>query len=303
MRVGIDIGGTKIAGSMIDAEGRERAAARRPVPQDYAATIAAVREVLADLARQAGAEATAVGVGVPGNVDKGRGSLRFGNCFWLHEKPFRDDLSAALGLPVRMANDADCFALSEAVDGAGAGAHSVFGVILGTGVGGGFVVDGRLVTGCLGVAGEVGHVPLPRGTPEELATGPCSCGRYGCTETLLSGPSLSRDFARATGREALPVQEIVSGAEQGDADCTAALDRYAERLGRMLALLVNIVEPDIIVLGGGVSNIARLYHAVPALMLPHVFGDRCETRLVRNMHGDSSGVRGAARLFSSSEVS
>lgn len=302
VRVGIDIGGTKIAGSMVDADGQERAAARRPVPQDYAATLEAVHELVAELARQAGAPAASVGVGVPGNVDKGKGSLRLGNCWWLADRPFRDDLGSRLGLPVRLANDADCFALSEAVDGAGAGAHSVFGMILGTGVGGGFVVEGRLLTGCLGIAGEIGHVPLPRGTPEELAAGPCSCGRHGCVETLLSGPSLSRDFARATGRPALAVPEIAAGAERGEPECLAALERYEDRLGRVLALLANILEPDVIVLGGGVSNIARLYEHLPGLMLPHVFGGRCETRVVRNIHGDSSGVRGAARLFAATEV-
>lgn len=303
MRVGIDIGGTKIAGTVIDAAGRDLAAARCPVPQDYAGTIEAVRGLVADMARTAGVAATCIGVGVPGNVDKGRGSLRFGNCRWLADRPFRDDLAAALGLPVRLANDADCFALSEAVDGAGEGAHSVFGVILGTGVGGGLAVDGRLVTGCLGLAGEIGHIPLPRATAAELETGPCSCGRNGCVETLLSGPSLSRDYARATGRAEGPsVQAIAAAAEQGEADALAALDRYEDRLGRTLAVLVNLIEPDVIVLGGGVSNIARLYDHVPALMLPHVFGGRCETRLVRNRHGDSSGMRGAARLFGSQEV-
>lgn len=303
VRVGIDIGGTKIAGTVIDAQGQELASARCPVPHDYAGTIEAVRGVVADMARQAGIAATCVGVGVPGNVDKGKGSLRLGNCWWLADRPFRDDLSAALGLPVRLANDADCFALSEAVDGAGAGATSVFGVILGTGVGGGFAVDGRLVTGCLGIAGEIGHMPLPRGTAEELAVGPCSCGRHGCVETLLSGPSLSRDYARATGRAEGPsVQEIAAAAARGEADALAALDRYEDRLGRTLAVLVTLIEPDVIVLGGGVSNIARLYDHVPALMLPHVFGGRCETRLVRNMHGDSSGMRGAARLFGPEEL-
>jgi fructokinase len=303
VRVGIDIGGTKIAGTIVDATGAERAAARCPVPHDYQGTIEAVRGVIADMARQAGVRASCVGVGVPGNVDKGKGSLRFGNCWWLADRPFRDDLAAALGVPVRLANDADCFALSEALDGAGAGAHSVFGVILGTGVGGGFAVDGRLVTGCLGIAGEIGHVPVPRGTPEELATGPCSCGRHGCIETLLSGPSLARDHARAAGlNEPITVPEIAALALRGDGHAEAALQRYEDRLARSLSVLVNIIEPDVIVLGGGVSNLARLYDNLPALMLPHVFGGRCETRVVRNLHGDSSGVRGAAGLFAPSEA-
>lgn len=306
MRVGIDIGGTKIAGAMMDARGRVVAEARRPSPRgDYRGTLEAIADLVAGLSREAGVAAGRVGVGVPGNVDRAAGTLRLGNAAWLSGAPFRDDLAATLDLPVRLANDADCFALSEAVDGAGAGAQSVFGVILGTGVGGGFVVGGRLNAGPVGIAGEWGHAPMPRGTAEELAAGPCSCGRHGCIETLLSGPSFRRDHALGCGiapDEAPQPEEITAAAAEGDPAAAAALGRYVERLGRALALLVNVLEPDVIVLGGGMSNTTALYAAVSERMLPHVFGGRCATRVLRNVHGDSSGVRGAARLWSEEET-
>ena len=303
MRIGFDIGGTKIAACAMGDDGQLLGSARVPAPRgDYDGTLAALVGLADDVARQAGAVARCAGVGVPGNVDKGRGTLRLGNAWWLADRPFRDDVARALGIPVRLANDADCFALSEAVDGAGAGCHSVFGVILGTGVGGGFAVDGRLVTGCLGIAGELGHVPMPRADADELARGPCSCGRHGCIETLLSGPSLARDFTLVTGRVVASAHELVALAAAGDPEAEAALTRYEERLGRVLGLLVTLLEPDVIVLGGGVSNIDRLLRHVPAQILPHVFGDRSETRVLRHHHGDSSGMRGAARLFTSEEM-
>lgn len=301
LKFGVDIGGTKVAGAAIDAAGRDVATARLPNPRgDYAGTIAAVRDVVAEVGRAAGTMPERLGVCVSGNVVAASGEVRLGTARWINHHPFRDDIAAATAVPVRLANDADCFALSEAVDGAGAGARSVFGVIIGTGVGGGFVVDGRLIAGKQGIAGEWGHVPLPRASAAELAAGPCSCGRHGCIETLLAGPSLAADFARETGigRDAAPdARALAERAAAGDAAAEAALGRYEERLGRALAMLVNILEPDVIVLGGGLSNLARIYVNTPSLIAPHVFGDRLETALLRNAHGDSSGVRGAARLW------
>jgi len=298
VKFGIDIGGTKIAGAVIDAEGREVAATRLPNPRgDYAGTIANVAAVTRTLSERLGAAPRRLGVCVSGNVREAGGEVLLGTARWLNGHPFRDDIAAAVGAPVRLANDADCFALSEAADGAGAGFRTVFGVILGTGVGGGFVVEGRLVTGARGIAGEWGHIPLPRASAEELAAGPCSCGRLGCLETLLSGGALAADFTRVTGRAVADARALADLAEGGDAQALAAFDRYEERLGRALAMVVNLIEPDAFVFGGGVSNVARIYANTPALMAPHVFGGVCETRLLRNAHGDSSGVRGAARLW------
>ena len=298
IRYGVDIGGTKVAAAAIDDAGRRLDEVRAPVPRgDYGGTVEAVRAAVSALAARIGAPVERLGVCAPGIVEAAAGRISLGNTDWLRGRPFRDDLAAATGAPVRLANDADCFALSEAVDGAGQGARSTFGVILGTGVGGGFVVDGRLVSGPRGIAGEIGHVPLPRASAEELAAGPCSCGRRGCVEALLSGPSLARDFGAATGRQAADARAVADLAAAGDAEACAAFARYEERLARTLALVVNLVEPEAIVLGGGVSNVERLYANVPALMTPHVFGGVCETRLARAQHGDSSGVRGAARLW------
>lgn len=298
MKFGIDIGGTKIAGAVIDAGGREVAATRLPNPKgDYAGTIANVAAVTRTLSERLGVTPRHLGVCVSGNVQEATGEVLLGTARWLNGHPFRDDIAAAVGAPVRLANDADCFALSEAADGAGAGLRSVFGVILGTGVGGGFVVEGRLVTGARGIAGEWGHIPLPRASADELAAGPCSCGRFGCLETLLSGGALAAEFTRVTGRPAADARAVADLAEAGDAQALAAFDRYEERLGRALAMVVNLIEPDAFVFGGGVSNVARIYANTPALMAPHVFGGVCETRLLRNAHGDSSGVRGAARLW------
>ncbi len=300
MRFGIDIGGTKIAGAVIGEDGAALAAARRPIPHDYEGSIAALAAVVDELAQAVGRRPARLGVGLPGNIDRDRGAVRLGNAHWLADRPLRDDIAAATGARTQLANDADCFALSEAADGAGAGAGSVFGLILGTGVGGGFVVEGRLVAGRLGIAGEIGHVPLPRATPEELAAGPCSCGRSGCVETLLSGPALSADFARAAGlprAEAPDAATLAAHAAAGDPAAGAAFDRFEERLGRVIGMLCTLLEPDVIVLGGGVSNVARIAQGAAARAVPHVFGDRMETRVLRNVHGDASGVRGAARLW------
>jgi fructokinase len=236
---------------------------------------------------------------VPGSVDRTTGRVSLGNSTWLHGRDLRGDLAAALGRPVKIANDANCFALSEAVDGAGAGAPVVFGAILGTGVGGGIVVNGRLVEGVNAIGGEWGHIPLPYPQNDERPGPVCSCGVPGHCEAWLSGPSLAADHARRLGippADGPSAPEVVARAASGDPVASETLARYEDRLGRALAMIVNILDPDVIVLGGGLSNVARLYENVPALMRPHVFGDRFNTRLVRNRHGDSSGVRGAAWL-------
>jgi fructokinase len=268
LRIGIDLGGTKIEALALDAAGREVFRKRIPSPRgDYAATLAAI----AQLVREAG-EGT-VGVGIPGALSRATGLVKNANSTWLIGKPLKADLEKAIGREVRLANDANCFALSEAVDGAGAGAEVVLGVILGTGVGGGIVVRGEVLTGPNAIAGEWGHNPLPLPQPRDLPLRPCYCGRAGCIETYLSGPALARDG--------------------GD----AALDRYEERLARALAGVINILDPDVIVLGGGVSKVGRLYANVPRLWQPHVFSDRVDTRLAPPKHGDASGVRGAAWLW------
>jgi len=267
-RIGIDLGGTKIEALALDAAGREVFRKRIPSPSgDYGATLAAI----AQLVREAG-EGT-VGVGIPGALSRATGLVKNANSTWLIGKPLQQDLEKAVGREVRLANDANCFALSEAVDGAGAGAEVVFGVILGTGVGGGIVVRGEALTGPNAIAGEWGHNPLPLPQPGDLPLRSCYCGRAGCIETYLSGPALERD-----------------GGE-------AALGRYEERLARALAGAINILDPDVIVLGGGVSKVARLYQNVPKLWQRHVFSDRVDTRLVPPRHGDASGVRGAAWLW------
>jgi fructokinase len=298
---GVDVGGTKIEAAALGSDGRLRGQARRANPRgDYEGAVRAVADALGEAAQAAQARIDRVGLGICGNVDARQGSVRFGNAVWMWDRPLRDDLAASLGAPVRMANDADCFALSEAMDGAGAQARGVFGLILGTGVGGGFVADRKLVTGRLGVAGEIGHIPMPRGDADELSRGPCSCGRRGCVETLLSGPSLRADHARSLGLDpddAPQPAEIARLAEAGDAAAEATLARYQERLGRVLGVLIDLIEPDVVVVGGGLSNVTSLYARAVERAIPHVFGERTETQVVANVHGDSSGVRGAARLW------
>jgi fructokinase len=300
MRLGLDYGGTKIEGVVLGADGSERARARVPTPRhDYDGGIRAIRGLMERLEAAAGGTVESVGIGVPGSVDRGTGIVSKGNSTWLHGRDLRGDLARALDRPVRIANDANCFALSEAVDGAGAGEQVVFGVILGSGVGGGIVVHGRIVEGANAIGGEWGHVPLPTPADDERPGPRCSCGVNGHTEAWLSGPSFAADYARAKrmpAEDAPRAEELVAMAAAGNADAEAALGRYEDRLGRSLAMIVNILDPDVIVLGGGMSNVERLYRTVPGLMRPHVFGDRFNTRLVRNRHGDSSGVRGAAWL-------
>jgi predicted NBD/HSP70 family sugar kinase len=283
MRIGVDLGGTKIEAISLDGT-KEVRRRRIATPRgDYQATIAAVVSLVDEMG------AGAVGVGIPGALSTVTGRVKNANSTWLNGRPLKQDLEQALQRQVRIENDANCFALSEATDGAGRGAPVVFGAILGTGVGGGIVVDGRVLKGPNAIAGEWGHNPLPSPGPQDLPLPACYCGRAGCIETYLSGPGLAEHYYRATGTRLAP-EEIVSRGDQG-------LARYEERLARALASVVNILDPDVIVLGGGMSNAARLYTEVPRLWSRHVFSDHVATRLVRNAHGDSSGVRGAAWLW------
>ena len=296
MRIGVDLGGTKIEVALLDDNGNIRFRHRMETPQgDYAATLAAVAALVAQADAQAGRPGVSVGIGIPGAVSPATGLVKNANSTWLNGRPLDRDLTAALGRPVRIANDANCFALSEAVDGAGAGAPAVFGVILGTGVGGGLAMAGRVVTGANAIAGEWGHNPLPWPEPAEMPGRRCWCGRHGCIESWVSGPALARTHREATGEEL----DAASIAAKADSDPAAArtMALYEDRLARALAHVVNILDPDAIVLGGGLSNIARLYRNLPALMEGRVFSDRIATRILPPRHGDSSGVRGAAWLW------
>ncbi len=292
--IGIDLGGSKLEIVALAADGSELLRRRVPTPQgDYDATLDAIVRLVRAAEHELGTQAP-IGIGTPGASSLATGCIRNSNSVCLNGRPLQQDLEARLGRAVALANDANCFALSEALDGAAAGTPVVFGVILGTGVGGGIVVGGRLVTGVNAIAGEWGHNPLPVSDAAELPGPACYCGRRGCIETWLSGPGLARDYRQATGRT-LDARQIVERAPR-DPDCEAAVVRYESRLARALAQVINILDPDVIVLGGGLSNVARLYASVPQLWVGHVFSDTIATRLVPNRHGDSSGVRGAAWL-------
>ncbi len=296
MRIGIDLGGTKIEGIALDDRGNTAARQRVPTPRgDYDATIAAIATMVAALEAQAGGRAS-VGVGMPGNLSRATGLVKNANSVWLNGRAFDRDLSAALQREVRFSNDANCFALSEAVDGAARGARVVFGVIIGTGTGGGVVVDGHVIDGRNGVAGEWGHNALPWPEASELPGPPCYCGRSGCIETFLSGPGLSADYERATGQR-VAAEEVVARASATDLDASASLERYEHRMARALASIINVLDPDAIVLGGGLSNIERLYARVPELWGRWVFSDAVDTPLLKALHGAASGVRGAAWLW------
>jgi fructokinase len=348
MRIGIDLGGTKIEAIAIAADGRELLRRRIDAPRgDYDRTLAAIARLVDDVERETGERGT-VGVGMPGTISPATGLVKNANSTWLIGRPLAVDLTRRMGRPIRFANDANCFALSEATDGAAAGASIVFGVIVGTGTGGGVVIDGRVVTGANAIAGEWGHNPLPAPLADELPGPRCYCGRTGCIETFLSGPGLVRDYESSAGLKGprhiedvprhiedvprhieddprhiedvprhiegprhieradvgrpfqgrrINPREIVERAARGEADAAAALARYESRMARALASVINILDPDVIVLGGGLSNIDRLYENVPKLWTAHVFSDRVATQLVRAKHGDSSGVRGAAWLW------
>jgi fructokinase len=301
MRIGVDLGGTKIEGIAVGGGGHELARRRVPTPRgDYDATLRAVADLVCGLEGDARERGT-VGVGIPGTPSPATGLIKNANSTWLNGRPFVGDLEARLGRQVRVANDANCFALSEATDGAGAGAEIVFGVILGTGTGGGIVVRGQVLTGPNAIAGEWGHNPLPWPEADERPGPACYCGRRGCIEAFLSGPAFAAEFERRTGRR-LTADEIVKQAASSDAEAEAALERYERRLARGLASIINVLDPEVIVLGGGMSNTPRLYERVPRLWDAWVFsagaaGEAARTRLVRAAHGDASGVRGAAWLW------
>jgi fructokinase len=295
-RIGVDLGGTKTEVIALDAAGAVLARRRTASPRDsYERTLASIADAVCWAEREAGLPGS-VGIGTPGSVSALTGNMKNCNSTWLNGRPLRGDLERLLERPVRIANDANCFALSESVDGAGRGATVVFGAIVGTGTGAGIVVHGRVLEGANGIAGEWGHNPLPWPAPEELPGPACYCGRRGCIETFLSGPGMAADHRAVTG-ETLDAGTIAARAVAGDAACAATLDRHADRTARALAHVINILDPDVIVLGGGVSRVASVYDAVPARWGRYVFSDRVATRLVPAVHGDASGVRGAAWLW------
>jgi fructokinase len=295
IQIGIDFGGTKIEAAALDASGAFLARIREPNPGHYEQAIRVVCDLVAGIEQRVGASAT-IGIGTPGSISPRTGVIHNSNSLYLNGRRFREDLAAALGREIRMANDANCLALSEACDGAAAGARSVFAAILGTGCGGGLVLNGQLVEGAHGIAGEWGHTPLPWPTPEELQAPACWCGRRGCLETWISGTGLRVDFARYDDR-ALTSEAIVDAARSGDEPARAALTRYLNRLARGLGALCTVFDPETIVIGGGMSNVQELYDALPDLIRPHVFSDTWRANVVRARWGDSSGVRGAARLW------
>jgi fructokinase len=296
IRLGVDFGGTKIEVAALDDDGRVTARRRVANPRQYEAAITAVRDLVWWAEAETGAASAPVGVAMPGSLSPIDQRVRNANSTWLNGRRFDADLEAALGRPVRTANDANCFALSEARDGAGEGAGVVFGVIIGTGCGGGVVVGGALVDGRNGIAGEWGHTPLPWPTATERNGPACWCGRSGCLETWISGTGFARDYLATTGQR-LDAEEIIARAHQGEAQALEASARYVDRLGRGLAVVCDILDPDVIVLGGGMSNVADLYPAIGPAIAPHVFSDSFTTPVKPPAHGDSSGVRGAAWLW------
>jgi fructokinase len=296
LRIGVDLGGTKIEFVALDRNGRELHRHRVATPrEDYEGTVRHIKEGVEQIERELRRSAT-VGVGIPGTISSITHTVKNANSTWIIGKPFDRDLSKALNREVRCANDANCLAVSEATDGAGAGKHIVFAVILGTGCGGGIAVDGRVHNGPNGVAGEWGHATLPWMRPDEFPGPPCYCGFRGCIETWISGTGLEADYARATNTK-LRGKEIIARCEQGELEAVASVQRYEDRLTRSLAQLVNILDPDVIVLGGGVSQVPRLYQNVPHRLKEYVFGKEADTPILVAKHGDASGVRGAAWLW------
>lgn len=295
-RAGIDLGGTKIEGVLLGPDGRERARRRIASPQgDYDKTIEAIAQLLEALEQAGQCTSTPLGLAIPGSLSRRTGLVHNANSTWLNGRPLDRDLSQRLNRNVAIANDANCFALSEATDGAGQGSQSVFGVILGTGCGGALIHKGGLIDGPLGIAGEWGHNPLPWAEPDEFPGAECWCGRRGCMETWVSGPALAADFARLTGTASSP-EQIVAAASAGDRQAQAALKRHTSRLARGLAHVVNVFDPDVIVLGGGLSKLTHLYAELPALMFPYIFADAPAVDIRPPKWGDASGVRGAAWL-------
>lgn len=299
MRIGIDLGGTKTEVIALDDAGEQRFRHRLPTPrEDYQQTIETIA-TLVDMAEQATGQTGSVGIGIPGSLSPYTGVVKNANSTWLNGQPFDSDVSRRLKREVRLANDANCLAVSEAVDGAAAGAQTVFAVIIGTGCGAGVALNGRAHTGGNGTAGEWGHNPLPWMDDDELCYReeiPCYCGKQGCIETFISGTGFAMDYQRLSGK-ALKGDEIIRLVDAQDAVAELALSRYELRLAKALSHVVNILDPDVIVLGGGMSNVERLYKTVPSLMKSFVFGGECETPVRKARHGDSSGVRGAAWLW------
>ncbi|NEX18006.1 MAG: fructokinase [Halochromatium sp.] len=296
LHIGIDLGGTKIEAAALAVDGQVLKRKRIPTPRnDYPGTLAAIKGLIADLETALGMRAS-IGIGTPGALSPFSGRLRNANSIWLNDRCLNRDLERCLQRPIRIANDADCFTLSEATDGAAADARSVFGVIIGTGTGGGIVIDGQLLSGPNAIAGEWGHNPLPWPRDDERPGPSCYCGKQGCIETWVSGPALSADLQRLSGRQ-LDGKAIAAAAEQGDAAAEAALQRYEDRLARALAAVINLLDPEVIVLGGGLSNLQRLYQQLPERIRPYIFGDGLATRIVPPRFGDASGVRGAAWLW------
>ncbi len=296
-RIGIDLGGTKIEGVLLDEAGRVVQRERISTPKnDYPGTVRALVQLAKRLEAAEGVSTATVGIGIPGSIVASTGLVKNANSTWLNGEPLERDLSVAMGRPVRCANDANCFAVSEATDGAAAGAGLVFGVIVGTGCGGGLVINGHQHGGPHGLAGEWGHNPLPWPSTDESPGPLCYCGKRGCLETWISGTGLMRDFVEQTGR-ALDGPSILAASEAGDAEAEAAVQRLEDRMARALATVVNMMDPDVIVLGGGLSKVARLYNSLPRLIQRYTFGPAAEVRIVPPMHGDASGVRGAAWLW------
>lgn len=295
LQIGVDYGGTKIEAAALDLAGRYVSRLRVATPADYDAAIRAVRDIVEATEQAVGATGT-IGIGAPGSISPRTGKMRNANSTYLNGRAFREDLEVALGREVRLANDANCMALSEAVDGAAAGARSAFAVIIGTGCGGGLVVDGAIAEGAHGVAGEWGHVPLPWADGDEHPGPACWCGKRGCLETWVSGSGFQRDHRAATGHS-LDGPAIVQAARRGDAEAAATFDRYIDRLGRALAMMVNILDPDIFVLAGGMSNNPELYERLPAIVQANAFCEGWAGRIAPAKWGDASGVRGAARLW------
>jgi len=296
MRIGIDLGGTKIEALALDAHGTELARHRVDTPRhDYAATVAAMVALVHRLEFETGAKAT-VGAGIPGTISSRTGRVKNANSTWLNGQPLLEDLSHALSREVRIANDANCLAVSEATDGAAAGKSLVFGVILGTGCGGGLAINGHIHSGANGVAGEWGHTPLPWPTHDEYPGPACYCGQHGCMEMWVSGTGVARDFLAVTGRD-LTSREILAACDAGDEQAVGAVARLEDRLARGLACVINMLDPDVLVFGGGLSRVARIYPNVQRLLAGYVFGREADTPLVQAKYGDSSGVRGAAWLW------
>jgi fructokinase len=297
IRIGVDFGGTKIEAAALDSAGAFAARLRRPNPGDYAGALAVTRQLVDEVERAAGAPGSTVGVGIPGSISPKTGKMRNANSVWLNGRPFREDLEAALGRPVRLENDANCFALSEALGGAGRGADVVFGAILGTGCGGGVVVRGRTIEGANGIGGEWGHTPLPWPSVEERAAHRCWCGRSNCLETWISGTGFCDDYRVQAGEAAASGADIMNRARAGGAAAGAAYERYVDRLARGLAVICDILDPNVIVLGGGMSNTDELYRDLPSRIAAYAFTDVFTTKVEKARFGDSSGVRGAAWLW------